>query len=274
MVIFSTIGIFRRDIELSSSVIALYRGVIGVIFLLVVLCFKRQKLDFSIIRNNIGILLLSGFAVGLNWVLLFEAYKYTTIATATLCYYMAPIIVVILSSFIFKERLNKVKIFCIAIVLLGMAFITGFFGDNTLEIKGVIYGLSAAILYSSVIIMNKKMPNIPSYDKTIVQLMGSVIVVLFYILIQGNISEVVVTETSDLTLLIIMGVLHTGFAYVLYFGSVGKLKAQTSAIYSYIDPLLAIILSAIFLGEVMGIIEIVGAILILGGTILNDLYKD
>ncbi len=155
-----------------------------------------------------------------------------------------------------------------------MALISGFFGANTIEIKGVLYGLSAAGFYSSIILLNKKMPDIPSYDKTIVQLLGSVIVVFVYIMVQGSISEVVVTEFNELSLLIIMGVLHTGLAYVLYFGAVGKLKAQTSALYSYIDPLFAIILSAMLLGEVMGITEIIGAVLILGGTILNDVYSE
>ncbi len=274
MVIFSTIGIFRKNIEISSSVIALYRGVIGVIFLLIVLAVKKQKINFNIIKQNLGILLISGFALGLNWVLLFEAYKYTTVATATLCYYMSPIIVIIASHFLFKERLNKVKVVCIILALLGMALITGFFGTNTLEIKGVIYGLSAAVFYSCIILLNKKMPEMPSYDKTIIQLLGSVIVVLIYIVAQGNVTEVLVKEFSELSLLIIMGVFHTGVAYVLYFGAVGKLKAQTSALYSYIDPLFAIILSAMFLGEVMGVTEIVGAMLILGGTILNDVYSE
>ncbi len=274
MIIFSTIGIFRKNIELSSSVIALYRGVIGVIFLIFVLSIKKQKLDFSKVKENIVLLLVSGFALGLNWVLLFESYKYTTIATATLCYYMSPIIVIIASHFLFKEVLSKVKVFAIVIALLGMALITGFFDVNTFELKGVVYGLSAAVFYSCIILLNKKMPEIPSYDKTIVQLLGSVIVLLVYIAFQGNIREVIVSESSDLTLLIIMGVLHTGLAYVLYFGSVGKLKAQTSALYSYIDPLFAIILSALFLGEVLGVKEIIGAILILGGTVLNDIYND
>ncbi len=274
MVIFSTIGIFRRNIELSSSVIALYRGVLGVTFLLFVLVIKKQRIDFKKIKENIVLLLISGFALGLNWVLLFEAYEYTTIATATLCYYMSPIIVIITSHFLYKESLSKIKIFCIAIALIGMALITGFFGDNTLDIKGVLYGLSAAGFYSCIILLNKKMPEIPSYDKTIVQLLGSVIVVLVYIILQGNITEIIVTDYNELYLLIIMGILHTGLAYVLYFGAVGRLKAQTSALYSYIDPLLAIILSAMFLGENMGHIEIVGAVLILGGTVLNDLVSD
>ncbi len=272
MLIFSTIGIFRRNMELSSSVVALYRGVIGVIFLLVVLGVKKQKVDFKIIKENLAILLVSGFALGLNWVLLFEAYKYTTIATATLCYYMSPIIVIIASHFLFNERLSKLKLLSIILALVGMTLITGFLKVDTIEIKGIAYGLSAAIFYSCIILLNKKMPEIPSYDKTIVQLLGSVIVLLVYIVVQGNISELIVKEQRELGLLVLMGILHTGLAYVLYFGAVGRLKAQTSALYSYIDPLFAIILSAMFLGEVMGVVEVVGGILILGGTVLNDVY--
>ncbi len=274
MIIFGTIGIFRKNIELSSSVIALYRGVIGVIFLLIVVRVKKQKLDFKLIKDNLGILILSGFSLGLNWVLLFEAYKYTTVATATLCYYMSPIIAIIASHFLFKERLNKVKIFSIGLALVGMALITGFFAVDTLEAKGIIYGLSAAVFYCCIILLNKKMPDIPSYDKTILQLFGSVIVILVYIAIQGNMAEVVVTDINVLVLLLIMGVLHTGVAYVLYFGAVGKLEAQTSALYSYIDPLVAIVLSALILGETMGVTGVIGAIFILGGTVLNDIVSE
>ncbi len=274
MIIFSTVGIFRKNIEINSSIIALYRGIIGVIFLMTVLAIKKQKIDFNKVKDNLGILLISGFSLGLNWVLLFEAYQYTTVATATLCYYMSPIIVIIASHFLFAEKLNKIKAFSIVIALIGMVLITGFFNVEASEIKGILYGLSAATFYSLIILLNKKMPDIPSYDKTIVQLLGSVVVVLAYVLIQGNITDIIALNTRDLGLLIIMGVLHTGLAYVLYFGAVGNLRAQTSALYSYIDPLFAIILSVIFLGEAMGIMEIVGAVLILGATIISDVYTD
>lgn len=273
MFIFGTIGIFRKYIPLPSSVIALARGSIGMLFLLVWVLLKGEKISFQAIKKNRLFLGLSGFFLGFNWILLFEAYQYTSVATATLCYYMAPIMVILVSPFLLKEHLSRKKMLCVSVALVGIIFVSGVteVGMSHLsEVKGILFGLGAALFYASIMLLNQKIKDISAYDKTITQLGIASIVLLPYTLMTENISEITLTPIS-MIMLIIVCVIHTGIAYALYFGSMGDLKAQTIALFSYIDPIVAIILSALFLKEHMSIMGAVGAVLILGATLISEL---
>ena len=272
MVIFGTIGIFRKYIPLSSSMIAFVRGVIGALFLVAVVLLSRKKISFSAFKMNALYLIASGTFIGFNWILLFESYNYTSVAVATLCYYMAPVIVMILSPFILKERMSARKWKCVSAALLGMVFVSGVLNTRltTLsEIKGILFGLGAATLYAFVILINKKIHDISPYDKTIYQLGIAAIILLPYTLLTEEISFDI--ETKTVMLLLLVGIVHTGITYFLYFGSMGSLPAQTVALYSYIDPIVAIILSALLLKENFGVYEILGTVLILGSTIICEL---
>lgn len=273
MFIFGTIGIFRKYIPLPSSVIALARGSIGMLFLLVWVLLKGEKISFQAIKKNRLFLGLSGFFLGFNWILLFEAYQYTSVATATLCYYMAPIMVILVSPFLLKEHLSRKKMLCVGVALVGIIFVSGVteVGMSHLsEVKGILFGLGAALFYASIMLLNQKIKDISAYDKTITQLGIASIVLLPYTLMTENISEITLTPIS-MIMLIIVCVIHTGIAYALYFGSMGDLKAQTIALFSYIDPIVAIILSALFLKEHMSIMGAVGAVLVLGATLISEL---
>lgn len=273
MFIFGTIGIFRRFIPLPSSILAMARGAIGVVFLLIFMAVKKEKLNLREIKDKILLLCLSGVLIGFNWILLFEAYNYTTVATATLCYYMAPVFVIIASPFLFREKLTLKKILCVIVALAGMVLVsgvieTGFSGIG--ELKGVLLGLGAAALYAMVVLMNKKTAGVPVYTKTVIQLGSAAIVLLPYTLLTENFAELTF-EPLTITMLIVVGVVHTGWAYALYFGSMDNLKAQTVAIFSYIDPVVAIILSALILKEEMSIFGVIGAVLVLGSTMISEL---
>lgn len=273
MFIFGTIGIFRRFIPLPSSLLAMLRGLIGVAFLLIFMALKKEKLSFRENKDKLLLLCISGALIGFNWILLFEAYNYTTVATATLCYYMAPVFVIIASPFLFKEKLTLKKIVCVIVALAGMVLVsgvieTGFSGIG--ELKGAFFGLGAALLYATAVLMNKKIAEIPVYTKTITQLGSAAVILLPYTLLTENIAELVF-EPLTIIMLIIVGVVHTGAAYALYFGSIDNLKAQTVAILSYIDPVAAIILSALILNEEMSIFGITGAALVLGSTMISEL---
>ena len=274
MVIFGTIGIFRKHIDLPSSILALARGFIGMFFLLAIILLKRNKLSFSALKANFIYLLLSGAFIGFNWILLFESYNYTSVAVATLCYYMAPVIVIILSPIILREKLSSVKIVSVVVALIGMIFVSGVLKNGFIslsEMKGVLFGLGAALFYACVIILNKKITHISPFDKTIYQLGLAGVVLLPYTYFTEDFSSVIL-DIKSLSLLLVVGIIHTGITYYLYFGSLSGLDAQTAALYSYIDPIFAIILSAILLKESMGIYEIIGTILILGSTIFCELF--
>ena len=160
MLIFGTIGIFRRYIPLSSGSLAFVRGLMGALFIVVFTKIKGKKSEHSSIgKKKLIILVVSGMMIGINWMLLFEAYNYTTVATATLCYYMQPTIVILLSPLIFREKLTVKKIVCAVIAMVGMVFVSGMADGNGLQsvdMKGIVFGISAAFVYAAIVMLNKK----------------------------------------------------------------------------------------------------------------------
>ena len=280
MVTFGTIGIFVRYIPLPSSIIALVRGVLATFFLLAVMACGKRWPDKAAITRNLALLLISGVLIGFNWILLFEAYNYTSVAVATLCYYLAPVFVIIASPFVLGEKLTTRKTLCVIAALGGMVLVSGVIqnylsGGNTEDLKltGVILGIGAGALYAAIILMNKKLEDISSYDTTVMQLAAASIVLVPYCLITVDIGALEVTPVSAV-LLLIVGIVHTGIAYVLYFGSIKELSAQTVAIFSYIDPILAVLLSALLLKENMDMLSILGAVMILGSTFVSEMKGD
>lgn len=273
MVIFGTIGLFVRNIALPSSIISLSRGICGVIFLFVVMAVKRTKLSRSAICGNLLWLCISGATLGFNWVFLFESYRHTTVATSTLCYYMAPMLIILAAPLALKERLTVRKLLCVIAALIGMVCISGVLDRGTPaagELKGILFGLAAAVFYACVVLVNKRMQGITSYERTIMQLAISSVVMLPYCLLTESASSVSLTPRSVIMLLIV-GAVHTGFAYVLYFGAMECVPAQTAAIVSYIDPVVALLISVTVLGEKLGMVGWIGAVLILGAALISEL---
>ena len=277
MATFGTIGIFVRYIPLPSSIIALVRGVLATFFLLAVMACGKRWPDKAAITRNLALLLISGVLIGFNWILLFEAYNYTSVAVATLCYYLAPVFVIIASPFVLGEKLTTRKTLCVIAALGGMVLVSGVIqnymnGGNTedLNLTGVLLGIGAGALYATIILINKKLKDISSYDTTVMQLAAASIVLVPYCLLTVNMGVLEITPVS-MALLLIVGIVHTGIAYVLYFGSIKELPAQTVAIFSYIDPILAVLLSALLLKENMDMLSILGAVMILGSTFVSEM---
>ncbi len=275
MAIWGSVGIFRRFIPVPSSILACCRGIIGTLFLILFVKVQRKKLYFSLSRRQILLLILSGAVMGVNWILLFEAYNYTSVAIATLCYYMAPTIVVLLSPVLFREKITLRKGLCALIAVIGMVFVSGVIENGMpglSELKGILFGLGAAVLYACVVIINKKLPGIDPFEKTVIQLGASALALVPYLLLTG---ERIPTDLSlsAVMMLLIVGLVHTGIAYAMYFGSVDGLQAQTVAILSYLDPITALILSALVLHEKMTVFGIIGAVLIIGAALVSETEK-
>ena len=271
--VFGTIGIFVRWIGLPSSVIALVRGAVGAAFLLLLARFRHAPIDRAALRRRWQLLLLSAAMMSFNWITLFEAYRYTTVATATLCYYMAPIFVTLISPILLKERLTARKLLCVFLALAGMVFVSGVPQSGLpgpSEAKGILLALCSAALYAGVILINKYLAGVPAYDRTLLQLACAAAVMIPYILLTEDLSAMSVTPLGAV-LLLIVAVFHTGWCYALYFGSMTVLSAQTVALFSYIDPIVAILLSALLLREPLGWSGILGAALVLGSTLVSEL---
>lgn len=275
MLMFGTLGIVRRYIPLSSAMLAMCRGVLGSVFLLFFVLVRGGKLKLPECRTALR-LVLTGAIMGLNWMLLFEAYNYTTVAAATMCYYMQPTIVILLSPLVFRERLGAKRLACAGAAIVGMLFVSGVLSGGAgqmQDIRGIIFGLGAAVFYATVIILNKKVVVEDVYAKTIIQLAGAALVMIPYVLITEGVPELALTP-ADIGLVLLVGVVHTGVTYALYFGSMQRLRAQTVAVLSYIDPVFALLLSAAVLHESLTPLGIVGAVLIIGSAIISETAKE
>lgn len=271
MAIFGTIGLFKKQIPLTSGEIALYRAVLAAAVIVAVLLVTKQPIPFRTIKKELPILLLSGAAMGFNWILLFEAYEYTTVSAATLSYYFAPVLVTVACPVLFKEKAGLKQWICSAMATVGIVMITGL-GDpavGSTHLIGIGLGLGAAVLYATVILLNKYIKGVGGIHRTLLQFFAAIVVLLPYVLLTGPTEGFVAGK--GLVFLLILGLVHTGFAYCLYFSSMKDLPGQKVAILSYIDPLVAILLSALLLKEPMTPLQIVGGVLILGFTLLNEL---
>lgn len=275
MLIFGTLGVVRRYVPLSSAMLALCRGALGSVFLLLFVLVRGGKLKLPERKATLW-LVLTGAIMGLNWMLLFEAYSYTTVAAATMCYYMQPTIVILLSPLVFRERLSGRKLACAAAAIIGMLFVSGVLSGGTgqvQDIRGILFGLGAAALYAAVIILNKKVVVEDIYAKTVIQLAGAALVMIPYVLLTEGVPELTLTA-ADIGMVLLVGIVHTGITYALYFGSMQRLKAQTVAVMSYIDPVFALLLSAAVLHESLTPLGIVGAVLIIGSAVISETAKE
>ncbi|MBR3260580.1 MAG: EamA family transporter [Firmicutes bacterium] len=274
VLIFGTIGIFRRYIPLSSGMLAFLRGLLGAGFLAVYKRFYQKNRSYNISSKNMVLLLITGALIGLNWMLLFEAYNYTSVSVATLCYYMQPTIVILLSPLVFSEKLTGKRMICALAAVIGMVLVSGVIGGGAGQdgdLKGIACGLGAAALYATVVILNKRIHVDDAIDKTIVQLITAAAVMMPYLALSGRGQmEFDSIGTTTVIMVLIVGIIHTGIAYALYFGSMENLKAQSVAVLSYLDPVFALILSAVILGERMTVFGIIGAVLIIGSAIISE----
>lgn len=274
MVIFGTLGIFTRNIAISSGELALYRAILAAVLIFVYLIVTKQKTDFRSIKKELLLLLLSGTAMGINWILLFEAYKYTTISAATLSYYFAPVIVIVACPILFKEKLSGRQMICFLMSALGLVLITGI-GDsrNDNDFIGILFGLGAALFYAAVILLNKFIKNVEGIYRTFLQFISAIVILIPYVKMTSGVTLGNLNFTGWVNLLIV-GFIHTGITYCMYFSSLKELPGQKAAILSYIDPLVAVLISVAILGETMTIWQAIGGVFILGFTLWNEISPE
>ena len=271
MAIFGTLGIFVRNIPVSSGELALYRAVLAALLIAIFLLVTKQRIPFANLKKEVPLLLASGVAMGVNWILLFEAYKYTTVSVATLSYYFAPVIVTVVCPILFKEKLTGKQIICFVMSTLGLVLITGT-GDvgNGNDFIGILFGLGAAVLYATVILLNKFIKNVEGIHRTFLQFLAAIVILIPYVMMTSGVTVGNLDGIGWINLLIV-GLFHTGLTYCMYFSALKELPGQKAAILSYIDPLVAVVISVTVLGESMTLWQIAGGVLILGFTLWNEI---
>ena len=270
--VLGTIGIFVRNIGLPSSLIALVRSVVGLLFLLAVTAIKKEGFSLAAMKGKLLLLALSGILMGFNWILLFEAYNYTTVSVATLSYYFAPVIVTLVCPLLFKEKMGLKQWLCFGFSTLGIVLITGI-GDlsaGSNHIKGIAFGLGAAGLYATVILLNKFIKGVQGLHRTFLQFIAATAVLVPYVGFTDG-CNLGTLDAKAWVCLLAIGIVHTGITYCLYFSSLKELPGQKAAILSYVDPLVAVLCSVTILHEKMTSLQIIGGALILGFTLWNEI---
>ena len=270
--LYGTIGLFLHFVSYSSEFVVLCRGLFGSLFIYLVLLFRKEKIDRESVRKNLFMLALSGIALGLNWVFLFAGYRYG-IAISSLCNYMAPIIVVVIMSLFYKERINLKQILCIVMAFAGMLLMLGIFeGNSTVDMRCVLYGSLAVVGFVILVLINRRIRDIPQLEKTLIQLLFSMLAVLPYVYFNNGFPKLF--DLRSTLLVLMLGFLHTGVAYIFYFSSIDTLPAQSIAVLGYLEPVMNLLIGALILHEKIGISGILGALLIILASIGNEVFAD
>ena len=270
MAAFGTIAVFVRNIGLPSGEVALYRAVIAALALFLWQLCTRQTVRWQDVKKELPLLFVSGAAMSMNWILLFEAYKYTTVAMATLSYYFAPVIVTVASTVLFREGLTAKQISCFVMSTLGLVMVIGVSGGGgSHDLLGILLGLGAAVFYAAVVLINKGIRRVSGLNRTFMQFLAAILVMTPYISMTGG-SHLAGLDMTGAVNLMVVGVFHTGICYCMYFSSLRYLKGQEASILSYIDPVVAVILSVAVLHEPVSPLQAAGGFMILGFTVLNE----
>ena len=267
LLLFGTNGIVASRISLSSYEIVYLRTFIGSLFLIAMFLLSGHKITFYHHKKDFIFLILSGMAMGGSWMFLYEAYTQIGVSIASLAYYCGPIIVMILSPLLFKEKLTSGKILGFICVLAGLFLVNGRVLKSTDSPWGFICGIASALMYALMVIFNKKASSVKGLENSTVQLTVSFLTVALFVgMKQGFLIQI---PSGSLLPIIFLGLVNTGIGCYLYFSSLSRIPVQTISVCGYLEPLSAVCFSAIFLKEQLSLLQFIGAILILGGQFLS-----
>ena len=271
LLLFGSNGIVASYIVLNSYEIVYLRTLIGSIFLIFVFALAKQKMQFWKNKSHLLYLLISGVAMGASWIFLFEAFAQIGVSIATLAYYCGPVIVMILSPLLFKEKMTSAKLLGFLAVIIGMVCVNGqAFAEGKISM-GLIFGILSAFMYVIMVVFNKKAISITGLENATCQLMVSFLTVAIFMGFKQGFS-VEIVEGNWIPILI-LGVVNTGIGCYFYFSSIGHLPVQSVSILGYLEPLSALIFSAAILGETLSPLQIVGAVFILGGAAYGEMFR-
>lgn len=272
MIIFGTIGLVVRYINLSASERALLSSFLGCLFLILIFVMMKKKIAWNSVKSNALFLMLSGIALGGNWIFLYQSYDHTTLANATLGYYFAPVFVMILSPIVLREQLSMKKIVCIVVAIIGMGMIVGegVSTPNSEDLLGLTFGLIAAAFYAALLLLNKFIKEMGKLEQTIIQLGTTALLLTPYVFLTSGFG-IFELSSSSIPFILILGIVNTGVGFLLFFSGMENLKGQSIAMLSYVDPFVAIMISAIILQEQMTTVQMLGGVLLLGSTFVSEI---
>ncbi len=279
LILFGSNGIVANMIDLPSVLIVLARVSLGAALLVALVLLSRdarENLQAPTHRRQALHLFVSGAALGAAWLFLFESYRYIGVGVASLLFYCGPVIVMALSPIVFKTRLTAANIAGFAAVVLGAFLVVGQGLGSGIAPKGLLLGGMSAVMYAVMVIHSKKVSDIRGVESSAIQLCGSLSIVAVYMLASaaaGSLAAPTATQVAALNIpaVLCIGLVNTGLGCFMYFSSMGELPVTRVAVCGYLEPLSAVVLSALLLGEAMTAANVLGAALILGGALYSEL---
>jgi drug/metabolite transporter (DMT)-like permease len=271
LLMFGMNGIVASHIALTSYEIVFTRTLIGSLLLIAFYALTRQAVHLLHNKKHTLCLIISGIAMGTSWMFLYEGYQRMGVSIASLAYYCGPVIVMILSPILFREKLTWPKMTGFLAVLVGMFCVNSLALREVNTTVGLFCGIMSAVMYAFMVIFNKKAKSITGLENSMWQLLTSFLTVAVFVGVkQGFVIQI---ESGDWIPILILGVFNTGIGCYFYFSAIGSLPVQTVAICGYLEPLSAVVFSMLFLRESMTIVQVIGAILILGGAVFGELFR-
>lgn len=271
LLLFGLNGIVASHIALNSYEIVFLRTLIGSVLLLFLFLLSKGRFHIKKYKKDTLFITLSGIAMGTSWMFLYEAYQQIGVSLSSLLYYCGPVIVMILSPLIFKEKLTIPKLAGFAVVLVGILLVNGNASDGNINTWGVFCAAMSAVTYFFMVTLNKQAKNITGMENSVIQLIVSFLTVGIFMLIKQGI--IIHVPANAWFWVLVLGIVNTGIGCYLYFSPLSKLPVQTVAVCGYLEPLSAVVFAAILLGEKMTLLQVVGAACIIGGAMIGELIK-
>lgn len=270
MLIFGSNGVFASMLEMSGAQLVLLRTLIGGAVLLIIILISRSRTPKEVLLREKWRLLFAGVCLGANWALLFEAYNLMNVSLATLTYYTAPVLVLVLAPLVLKERQNGLAYLGMAVVIVGMLLVVGTdFGEGGVSATGLIVGLGSAVFYAMLMLVNKQITGVSGLNLTFIEIVIAAVILLPYVFATSG-GVPLPTDARGIFALLFLCTVNTGFACWLYFSSMNRLPAKAVALMGYFDPVSALIFSVVFLDERLSSVQLAGAILVLAGALVGQ----
>ncbi len=272
LIIFGSNGLVASLISLSSHEIVFLRTLIGGLFLAAILLYQKKPLTALKNKRHFIFVVMSGISMGISWLFLYEAYNCSGVSLATLIYYCGPVFVMILSPVLFKESFTPAKLLGFAAVLLGMLCVN----INSLSgegfSKGIIFSFLGAVFFALMTVLNKEGGSITGIENSAISILSSCATAAVFTAVRYGISFEI--PVSSIAPVLFIGIVNTGLGCCLYFSSMSSLPAQSVSVCGYLEPLSALVFSALFLHESLLPLQLFGAFLIIGGAAFGEILKD
>ncbi len=269
LLLFGSNGIVAAAVDAEAVAIVFWRTLLGSLLLAGIFVAKRQCVTVHHRPKDAAFLLLSGASTGMSWVFLYEAYRLAGVGVSTVIYYIGPVAVMALSPMLFKERLTAGKVCCLGIVLVGAILLNSASGEAGVDPAGLACAFASAACHAVMVIFNKLASRTQGLENPMLQLAISFATVAVYLLFAGKGLPAFPVRTA--MPLVVLGLVNTGLGCYLYFSSLGGLRAQSIVVLGYLEPLSAVVLALLLLGEPMSLVQAAGCAMIIGGALLAEL---